>query len=357
MVGIGIIGTGFGARVHLPGFLKVRGAEVVGVASRRVDRARECTGKFGIRCFERWEELVASPDVQAVSIATPPASHAEMVLAVVEAKKAVLCEKPLAVSLEQARHMCARAREAGVVRMVDFEFRELPAFQEARRILQARELGKIRQVHWKLIVGSWADPRREWWWQSDHSQGGGVVASHAVHLFDAIEWLFGKVVKLVALLATAIPERLDARGTLRPVTAEDSATLLLVLEDGTPVTVTLSLCAPRGTGHWIEVQGERRTLLVGTDEVADYGKGFRIFLGELGAREFREIPLTVLEGQEGEDGRIPLFTQLAQRFIDAVQEGRTDVQPSFAEGLRAQELIEAAYRSHAERRWVELPLL
>ena len=82
MVGIGVIGTGFGRLVHIPAFLAARNATVVGVASARQERARQVATEFSLpRCFFSWQEMIESPEIQAVSIATPPCSHEEIALA------------------------------------------------------------------------------------------------------------------------------------------------------------------------------------------------------------------------------------------------------------------------------------
>src|SRR6185436_17239864 len=113
-VGIGIIGTGFARTTQIPGFRDCMGVKIVAIASRNRDRAQAIAKEFGIEHVANdWQELVAHPDVELVSIVTPPATHMEITLAALDHHKAVLCEKPMAMNAEEARRMTERAREAG----------------------------------------------------------------------------------------------------------------------------------------------------------------------------------------------------------------------------------------------------
>src|SRR5918911_4236501 len=112
-VGIGIIGTGFARTTQIPGFRDCMGAKVVAIASRNRDRAEAIAKEFGIEHVARdWQELVAHPDVDLVSVVTPPSTHMEITLAALEQRKAVLCEKPMALNAEEARRMVEKARAA-----------------------------------------------------------------------------------------------------------------------------------------------------------------------------------------------------------------------------------------------------
>lgn len=192
-VRVGVIGGGFGRQVHLPGFREVQDAELVGVASRTPEQARQLAEEFSVpKAFATWQELVRSPDIDAVSIATPPACHAAMALEAVANGKAVLCEKPLALTSADAGRMLEAAQRAGVVHMVDFEFRDYPAWRLAKRLIENGVLGSIRHGHVTWIMQSWADPARPWSWRWDRAQGGGALAAPlAVSTAAAAVFLLG----------------------------------------------------------------------------------------------------------------------------------------------------------------------
>jgi len=114
MIRIGIIGAGFARLTQIPGFQNCEGARVVAIASAHREHAAEVAREFGIEHVESdWRDLVARPDIDLVSIVTPVVTHYEMTLAALDAGKAVLCEKPMAMNAGEAKEMMERARAAG----------------------------------------------------------------------------------------------------------------------------------------------------------------------------------------------------------------------------------------------------
>src|SRR6185369_6700895 len=123
-VRIGIVGAGFARTTQIPGFRDCMGAKVVAIASRHRERAAEVAKEFGIQHVAAdWQELVERDDVDLVSIVTPPAKHMEIVLAALEHRKAVLCEKPMALNAGEAARMVEKAKAAGVLALIDHELR------------------------------------------------------------------------------------------------------------------------------------------------------------------------------------------------------------------------------------------
>ena len=142
MAKIGIVGTGWGARVQVPTFREA-GHEVVALAGFHRDRTRQVAGELGVRPVDDWREVVAWPDVELVSVVTPPSEHREMALAALEAGKHVICEKPTAMSVAEAEEMvAAAARHREAIAIVDHELRFLPSWRAARDHMTA--LGAVR---------------------------------------------------------------------------------------------------------------------------------------------------------------------------------------------------------------------
>lgn len=356
VVRVGVIGTGFGRAVHIPALRRVSGTEIAGVASADPRRARHVAEECGVRrAFGSWEEMVQSADVDAVTIATPPSSHARIAMAAIAAGKSVFCEKPLASNAGEAASMLASARAAGVVHAVAFEFRGIPAFRLAHDWLARGEAGPLRHVNVRWIVGSWSDPAREWSWRAEAGHGGGALGALGVHVFDYVEWLFGPVRAIVARARTCISNRRDAGGQSRAVTAEDCCDLLMELRDGVTVSVQLSMVGAQGRGHWIEVHGSRKALTLGSSNVRDYGKGFEAREGERGKMDDRLLPASADGDGDEEDGRIAPFAGLAQRFVLAIRNGVPDMRPSFEDGARAQLLLDLAEQANREHRWIDVP--
>ncbi|MFN2499266.1 MAG: Gfo/Idh/MocA family protein, partial [Pyrinomonadaceae bacterium] len=118
-IGIGIVGAGFARTTQIPGFKNCTDARVVSIASRNRENAEKVAGEFGIEhVASDWRELVQRDDVDLVSVVTPPATHMEITLAALAHGKAVLCEKPMAMSAEEAKQMSEQAQQANVLALI-----------------------------------------------------------------------------------------------------------------------------------------------------------------------------------------------------------------------------------------------
>src|SRR5437773_296839 len=134
---IGIIGAGFARTTQIPGFKNCKGARIVAIASAHREHAEEVAQEFDIPNVESdWRTLVARDDIDLVSIVTPVVTHCEMALAALDAGKAVLCEKPMAMNAEEALRMTERARAVGVLALIDHELRFLPGRLKMRELLR-----------------------------------------------------------------------------------------------------------------------------------------------------------------------------------------------------------------------------
>lgn len=324
-LGVGIVGLGFGARVQIPGFrrLEPEGVRVAAVCARNGARARQVADEAGVpNAYADWRRLVADPAVDLVSVATPPAAHAEIVAAALEARKPVLCEKPLAATYDEAERLTELAAAAGVPTLVDFEFRGLPSFRRARELLRDGAIGRVLQLEiaWHLGSRLTAGPAPSW--KDDAEAGGGALLGLGVHSFDYVEWLLTPVESLSGTAATLL-----GRGS-----SDDACSALMRLVDGTHVTLSISTVAAHGRGHSLQFFGEEGTLVLDNPDVSDYMRGFRLTLN--GAE-------VALPKAPEEDGRIAPFVELARELVEAIRDGRP-ASPSFREGLRAQRLAEAS---------------
>lgn len=354
-IGIGIIGTGFGATVHLPTFKTIPDCRVIGIAGNDAAKTQEIATRETIKAYASWQDLIADPEVDAVCVTTPPFLHHEMVLAAAKAGKAILCEKPFGMNVGEATAMHDAAKKAGITAMINFEFREHPVFQHAHQWMMEKRGGPLRHIELRWCVGTWANPARPWQWQCDQKSGGGILGALVVHSLNYLEWLLGPVVRLSAKTGISITERPAADGSMKPVTAPDNCHLLLELQSGATVTCTVSNIDPAPTGHRIEFHGSTKSLILESANMKDYGKGFHLLEGEAGGSHFTELPEGNAHDDLHSDGRIALMKPLAERFVEAVRNKRTDAAPSFAEGVRVQVLLEAIYKANQEKRWVDIP--
>ncbi|HEY9668791.1 MAG TPA: Gfo/Idh/MocA family oxidoreductase, partial [Coleofasciculaceae cyanobacterium] len=278
-IGVAVVGTGFGQKIHIPGFQEHPRTQVVAVYHHELDKAKAIASSHDIpNACDRIEDILALPDVTAVSISTPPFLHYNMAKKTLQAGKHLLLEKPMTLAATEARELYQLASAQGVIAMMDFEFRFVPTWQLLAEYLADGFVGQKRLIKIDWLVSSRADAQRPWNWYAQKEQGGGALGAVGSHAFDYINWLFGPVQRLCAKLTTAIPERPDPKegGKLKPVDADDTCLILLELADGTPCQLCISSVTYQGRGHFVEVYGDRGTLVLGSDNQKDYVHGFHL---------------------------------------------------------------------------------
>jgi predicted dehydrogenase len=332
-VGVAVIGRGFGERVHVPGFqlLEASGVQIVGVAGR-----------------DGWRELVAADTVDLVSVATPPASHREIVETALRHGRAVLCEKPLAESDEAARTLQELADAAGVPTLVDFTLREVDVFREAARTIRAGEIGRVRDARVTWHLSTRLDQTLPWSWKDDADAGGGALLSFGIHAVDYVSWLVGPVVAVEGRLLEDDGVRTGADGRARPVTSDAGfeGTLYTV---ACPVSFSVSTIASEAR-HDVVVRGDAGTLVIENRDMRDHMRAFAL-TRETAADGVQEV--VAADGDGATDGRIAPFARMAARLVDAIRSnGRCD--PSFADGARAQRVADGMLRAGRTGERVEL---
>ena len=276
---IGIIGAGFARRVQLPGLRLVPGVKPVAIASRQRTNAEAVAREFEIPIvLDDGVALARSPDVDLVIISSTPPSHAEYAIAALEAGKHVLCEKPMALDVTEARRMVDAAERRRQVAWMDHELRYEPNRRKARELIRAGAIGEVRHLELTLKPYLRGDGRPQtsaapWTWWYDRSQGGGILGAVGSHLIDLCRFWTGQEVSHVAgLVQTFVRERRDAAGAARAVTADELASGVLTLGDGVVATVTLSAVAYHGAGHLAQITGSEGTLLLTGETKLEIGK-------------------------------------------------------------------------------------
>ncbi|WP_341528896.1 Gfo/Idh/MocA family oxidoreductase [Nostoc sp. UHCC 0302] len=357
MVGVAIAGTGFGQKVHIPGFQAHPHTEVVAVYHRDINKAKTIADSHNIpHACNTIADIVALPEVQAVSISTPPFLHYEMAKTVLQAGKHLLLEKPTALNATEAKELYKLAKEKGVIATVDFEFRFVPGWQLFAELLSADYVGELRLIRIDWLGSSRADASRPWNWYSSQDKGGGALGSLGSHAFDYIYWLFGSVRRLNAHLSTAIPTRVDpTSGESKPVNTDDTCILALELADGTPCQVSISAVVHAPRTHWVEVYGDRGTLVLGSENQKDYIHGFRVWGSQPGKPLTEiEIPNRLIFPKNYADGRISAFIRVVDQWVQGIN-SLQEITPSLREGVYSQLLMDLSHKSHATSSWVDVP--
>ncbi len=305
--------------------------------------AEEFCAANGLALSTDYAEALADPGVEAVILATPHSLHEEQIERAVAAGKHVFCEKPLAPNYADALAMTEAAEAAGLVNMVNLTYRNSPAIQEARRMVEAGRIGELRHVEasyrqsW-LVSKSWGDWRVEdkWLWRLSTRHGStGVLGDVGIHILDfATYGAADEIVRLQADLVT-FPKAEGERIGDYVLDANDSIAMTARLKSGALATITASRYM---TGHandlWLSLHGTKGALRVETD-----GKTSRLsgsFGGDIDRQRWRKLPL-------------PEVKRNARRFADALDSGHNG-DPSFRRAADMQKLIDAAFESAAAQR-------
>jgi predicted dehydrogenase len=333
---IAVVGGGYGAKVPLPAYAELDEFEPVAVWSRRPERAEELAAKHDLPLgTSDLGELLCAEGLEAVHVAGPVSRHAEVAIAAARQGLHVLCEKPLAASLDEARAVVAAIEEAGVVGAVNYGRR----MQQTRtRLLECVHdvLGAPRMVSISLVHTDHADPdSRPFTWVQDRAMGGGRLQGYGVHDLDLLLEAFGEVAEVAAATEVGVGERRSKDGRPHEVTAEDAYAILVRFRGGGLGQVSLTSTARHARGDVLEFHGDGGTVRLEADKVLSWGRA-----GE----ELRtEGPLQA----SSKDA----FKQVARNFHASIRDGAPP-DPSLHEGLRVQALLDAIHLADAERRWV-----
>jgi predicted dehydrogenase len=347
MARIGIIGTGWGARVQVPTFREA-GLSVVAIAGHNRERTQTVGGELDVPAYDEWRALATSPEVDLVSIVTPPSEHRQMALAALAAGKHVLLEKPTAMNAAEAEELVSAARaHPDRVALIDHELRFLPSWREARARM-AGEIGDVRYAEVRYSSPARGDRSREWNWWADATRGGGVWGAVGSHFVDALRYFGMEIESANALMRSTIETRPFGE-TTRAVTADDFATVDLRLRGGAVATMLFSAVATGpDESSALTIYGER---------------GAMRFIGEEVLLSTNRAPFTTMAGDpmpnrpgNSQGGAFGTGTlHLGHALRAALDEGnREALSPAatFEDGLMQQRVLDAARRSAAEGGWV-----
>ena len=239
---VGIIGCGKIAQVrHIPEYAANPNTKVYGFYDINLARAEELAKQYGGKAYASYEELLADPEIVAVSVCAANHVHAEITIAALKAGKHVLCEKPMAVTLEECEAMVAAAEESGKYLMIGQNQRLAKAHAKAKELIAQGAIGKV--LTFRTIFGhggpeTWSiDPGANVWFFDKTKAAMGAMADLGIHKTDMIQYVLGtKIAKTQAVLSTL--DKRDATGNL--IGVDDNAICIYQMENGVIGTMTAS---------------------------------------------------------------------------------------------------------------------
>ena len=385
---VGMVGYAFMGAVHAHAWRNAHRffdlpitPELTAVAGRNKEAVSAAAERLGFASMETdWRALVERDDIDVVDICTPGDSHAVIAVAALQAGKHVLCEKPLANTVDEAEQMAAVARaeaERGVWAMCGFTYRRTPALALARRLVEAGRIGTVRQVRAQYLQDWLHDPDAPMTWRLDKAKSGsGALGDLGAHLVDTTQWLTGQAITGVsAIVQTFVTSRplsgersglgghgeTGANAPRGEVTVDDAALFTARFADGAIATFEATRFAlGRKNALRVEINGTTGSIAFDFEE----NNVLQFFDGTEPVEEqgFRRILVTEPEhpyvsawwppghGLGYEHG----FTHQVVDLVSAIAENRQPA-PSFEDGLMVQRVLGAVEDSAAhDSGWTEI---
>jgi predicted dehydrogenase len=370
-LGVAIVGTGMIGEVHRRAAI-LAGAIVRGVSASSPERAGEVALAWDVpRAYRDIEEVVADPQVQVVHVCTPNHLHRAMAQAALEAGKHVICEKPLATTLEDAKALTALAASTGLVATVPFVYRYHPVVREARARIAQGELGPLRLIHGSYLQDWLMDPASNNW-RVDPTLGGAsrVFADIGSHWCDLVEWVSGeRFAEVSAAFATVIAERSAASSRsfatattdagMHAVSSEDVAAAMFKTAGGTLASLTVSqVSAGRRNRLWFEIDGAKASVAFDQEDSERLWIGLpdqreEIFVRGPGAGSSEQRRLSVLPAGHAQ-GYGNCFDAFVADTYRAINAERPEGLPTFDDGLRSALIVDRVVASARTRAWTSI---
>lgn len=368
-IGVGLIGTGFMGKCHAMAFGAVKAVFAPPITPRLAVLcdiepaiARRAAAEFGFaRWTTDWHDLVADPAVRLVAITAPNALHREMAVAAATASKAIYCEKPMALTLEDAAAMTAAATAAGVATLVGYNYVRNPAVVHARRLIAEGVIGDLAYFRGVYDEDYMADRDRPYSWRCRVAEAGlGTLGDLACHLVSVAHFLVGSVAAVSADIETVVKQRPDPErpGETGVVENEDIAHALLRFESGIAGTLASSRVSwGRKCRLAWEVVGSRGSLVFDQERMNE----LQLFVSD-GPAERRGFA-TVLSGPDHPPygrfcpsaGHGLGFNDLKVIEVDHLLRGLAGEQalfPDFAAALAIERVIHGIVLAARRQEWV-----
>ena len=373
-LGIGMLGYAFMGKAHTNAFKTipymmyppVAIPRLVGIAGRNAEAVNAAAQRYGYeKAYTDWRDMLANDDIDVFDNGGPNDAHAEPCIAAARAGKHVFCEKPLARTAEEARSMLEAVESAGVKHMVAFNYRFVPAVQQARKLIESGKLGQI--YHWRAVyLQEWGMDREmetSWRFQKDIC-GSGALGDLGAHIIDLARFLVGEPKSVSGLAQNWISERPDGTGGMVKSDVDDGFVALLDFENGALGTVEASRFAQgRKNFNSFEINAENGSIQFNLErlnelnvfwkgENPDTTQGFHNVLVSEAHHPYWENwwPQGHIIGWEHS------FTHEFHHYFDAIVNDN-DVAPygaTFVDGYRNAVICDAIMESAAARRHIDI---
>jgi predicted dehydrogenase len=348
-------GSGWGANAHVPALKALPYCELKAVCTAHEDTAKASAAAFGAeRAFHRFSDMVADPDIDLIVVCVRVPGHRDLVLAGLQAGKAVFCEWPLGANLAEAEEMAGLASQRSVKTIVGLQARSDPTILYAADLVQGGYIGEVLTANLSTVAQAQLQRGPGRIWQGIRANGANTLTIAGGHAIDALCAVLGEFAEVSARVSTRIPEWRTLDGTPVRVDAPDSINVVGRMVGGAEVSVNVAAVPSNPGGNRMEIYGREGALVIRADGSLSLGpcqmhagKGKEPMASMPVPSKYKLVP-------EGTPGGPPYnVAQAYARMADASRAGRSfDVDFNLA--VQRHKLIDAIERSSATGRSVGL---
>lgn len=369
-LGVGLVGYKFMGKAHSNAYRQVNAffpdtpkPRMIAISGRDESAVSAAAEQFGWEAYETdYHALIANDDIDIIDVSTPGHLHHQVVLEAFAAGKHVLCEKPLANTLEEAAEMVLAWRKAGTIGMVNFNYRKVPAVMLSKKLIDDGRIGDIRNFRARYLQDWLHDENAPMSWRLQREfAGSGALGDIGAHITDLAHMLIGPIESVTGLLATAVTSRPlenpDSDLTHGDVTVDDWTAFLAKFENGaTGVFEASRLATGRKNQNTFEINGSKGSIAFDLENL----NRLEVYLDDDDSlvRGFHNVLVTEanhpLVGNWWPSGHIigweHTHVHQVRDLLIGVSTGDQPL-PSFDDGYRCQAVLDAVERSSASGQW------
>lgn len=369
-LGVGLVGYRFMGKAHSNAYRQVHTffpdsprPRMVAIAGRNESAVADAAERYGWESFETdYHKLTENPEIDIIDVSTPGHLHHTVVLEAFAAGKHVLCEKPLANTLDEAAEMVRAWRAAGTTGMINFNYRKVPAVMLAKKLIHEGWLGEIRHFRARYLQDWLHDENAPMSWRLQREfAGSGALGDIGAHITDLAHMLIGPIESVTGLLATAVTSRPLERPTEElthgDVTVDDWTAFLATFENGcTGVFEASRLATGRKNQNTFEINGSKGSIAFDLENLNQ----LQVYLDDDDTlvRGFHNVLVTdadhPLVGNWWPTGHIigweHTHVHQIRDLLVGIESGEQP-KPDFEDGFRCQAVLDAVERSSASGKW------
>lgn len=327
MVKVGIIGSGFGLYGLLPAFNSTPNCKVVSIVGEKTERLVNYCQKIGLKkIYTDWQEMLDKESLDAVALAVPPYIQYQIAKVATNKGLNIFAEKPLAVTLKQAKELLQLAVKKKIIHIIDFQFPEIEEWKKVKELLDQKKYGELKKINLKWDFLSYDIKNKKSSWKTDVSKGGGALSFYFSHSLYYLEYFAGKILNFKSRLTFS----------KNSINGGEVGVDLILKFKKVLGTAHLSCNSKTLNRHQLSFICGKGTIVLENETSIVSNFGIKIYTDE-GIKE-----VSVGKGKKlkrDEDERVEVVKKLTGRFVEGCTD-KKQVTPSFKDGLRVQELIE-----------------